>query len=152
MRNFATLIPFLRPYRSTMLLVLLSILTTTGAGLLAPWLIRSLVALLSAEGAEAETMQSLVGLVVLLLLAYGARSVGQFFTTHLAHVVAWNACHDIRTALYHQLQRFSPAYYTQRQSGEIVSRVIKDTDNIEPWWPTWSTISSSAPCLRSGLS
>ena len=115
-----------------MLLVLLSILATTGAGLLAPWLIRSLVALLITEAAPTETRQGLVGLAALLLLAYGTRSVGQFFTTHLAHVVAWNVCHDIRTALYHQLQRFSPAYYTQRQSGEIVSRVIKDTDNIEP--------------------
>jgi ABC-type multidrug transport system fused ATPase/permease subunit len=110
MRELFLLRPFLRPYRDTMMLVLLSILATTGAGLLAPWLIRSLVALLSAEGAQAETMRGILGLAALLLLAYGARSVGQFFTTHLAHVVAWNVCHDIRTALYHQLQRFSPAY------------------------------------------
>ncbi len=132
MRELFTLRPFLRPHRSTMLLVLLSILATTGAGLLAPWLIRSLVALLSTESTQAETLRGLIGLAALLLVTYGARSVGQFFTTHLAHVVAWNVCHDMRTALYHQLQRFSPGYYTQRQSGEIVSRVIKDTDNIEP--------------------
>jgi ABC-type multidrug transport system fused ATPase/permease subunit len=132
MRDLATLIPFLRPYRAQMLLVLVSILATTGAGLLGPWLISSLVGLLNDGAPPAELLRTLGGVAALLLFAYATRSVGQFFTMHLAHVVAWNACHDIRLALYRQLQRFSPAFYTQRQSGEIVSRVIKDTDNIEP--------------------
>jgi ATP-binding cassette, subfamily B, bacterial len=132
MREFTTLQPFLRPYRGLMLLVLLCIAATTAAGLLAPWLIRSLVALFSAGTDGATALRSLVGVAGLLLAAYAVRAGAQFATTHLAHVVAWNVCHDLRTALYHQLQRLSPAYYTQRQSGEIVSRVIKDTDNIEP--------------------
>lgn len=132
MRELATLRPFLRPYRGQMLLVLLSILATTGAGLLAPWLIRSLVALLGDGLTRVEALRGLAGLAALLLIAYAVRSAGQFCTMHLAHVVAWNVCHDVRLALYRQLQRFSPAYYSQRQSGEIVSRVVKDTDNLEP--------------------
>src|SRR5262245_414115 len=126
MRDLAILVPFLRPYRWQMLLVLLSILATTSAGLLAPWLISSLVGLLNNGVTADEALRTVGGVAALLLAAYGIRSIGQFFTIHLAHVVAWKTCHDVRLALYRQLQRFSPAFYTQRQSGEIVSRVIKD--------------------------
>jgi ABC-type multidrug transport system fused ATPase/permease subunit len=132
MRELATLRPFLRPYHGLMLLVLLCIAATTGAGLLAPLLIRSLVALFSNGAPDAVALRTLVGVAALLLAAYAVRAGAQFATIHFAHVVAWNLCHDLRTTLYHQLQRLSPAYYTQRQSGEIVSRVVKDTDNIEP--------------------
>ncbi len=128
-----TLLPFLQPYRGLMLLVLLSILAVTGAGILGPWLIRNLVQTIRLAKGDPTIILSGIGEIALALLAaYLVRSVGQFLNNHLAHVVAWNLCHDLRTALYRQLQRFSPAYYANRQTGEIVSRVLKDTEDVEP--------------------
>jgi ATP-binding cassette, subfamily B, bacterial len=123
---------FLKPYRWRMLVVLLGIVVVTAAGLLTPWLIRALVQAVRTGGDPAAALQGVTLIVAALLAAYALRSIGQFLTNHMSHVVAWNLCHDLRVALYRQLQRLSPAYYASRQSGEIVSRVIKDTDNIEP--------------------
>lgn len=128
-----TLLPFLAPYRGRMLLVLLSILAVTGAGLLGPWLIHALVQTVRlAAGDPAAALRGIAQIAVALVLVYLVRSVGQFLNNHVSHIVAWNLCHDLRTALYRQLQRFSPAYYANRQTGEIVSRVIKDTEDVEP--------------------
>jgi ATP-binding cassette, subfamily B, bacterial len=128
-----TLLPFLAPYRRLMVLVLISMLSVTAAGLLGPWLIRSLVQTIrQATNEPAVPLSSLAGIALGLLAVYLVRSLGQFVNNHLSHVVAWHLCHDLRTALYHQLQRFSPSYYASRQTGEIVSRVIKDTEDVEP--------------------
>lgn len=128
-----TLLPFLKLYRWRIVLVFTSVIVVTAAGLLAPWLIRDLVRVLRlAEGDLAAAQQGVILLAVFLFVTYGVRSFGQYLNVHHSHVVAWNVCHDLRTALYKQLQRFSPAYYAERQTGEVVSRVIKDTDYLEP--------------------
>lgn len=128
-----TLLPFLKPYRSRIILVFICVIAVTAAGLLAPWLIRDLVRVLRlAEGDLVAAQQGVILLAVFLFATYGVRSLGQYLNVHHSHVVAWNVCHDLRTALYKQLQRFSPAYYAERQTGEVVSRVIKDTDYLEP--------------------
>ncbi len=133
MSTLRTLLPYLKPYRWRVVLVLVSILVVTAAGLLAPWLVRELVRLVRlAEGDLAGATRG-VGLLALALLGvYGLRSLGQYLNFHVSHVVAFNLCHDLREAVYAQLQRFSPAYYSERQTGEVASRVLKDTDNLEP--------------------
>ncbi|MEM7331379.1 MAG: ABC transporter ATP-binding protein [Chloroflexota bacterium] len=132
-RAWQTIKPFLTPYRWRILLVFLSVVAVTGGGLFVPWLVRNLIRILrTADGEVAAVQNQVIGTAVLLLLAYGVRSYGQYLSFHHSHVVAWNVCHDLRSALYQQLQRFSPVYYAERQTGEVVSRVLKDTDNLEP--------------------
>jgi ATP-binding cassette, subfamily B, bacterial len=134
MRNaIRTLLPFFKPYRGQMALVMAGVLVVTAAGLLAPWLIRELVRVVRlAENDQTAATESLIAITVALFVTYLLRSGGQFFNFHVSHIVAWNLCHDLRTAVYEQLQRFSPAYYAERQTGDIVSRVIKDTEDVEP--------------------
>jgi ABC-type multidrug transport system fused ATPase/permease subunit len=128
-----TLIPFFKPYRGRMLLVMLSVLVVTGAGLLAPWLIRLLVQVVGlAESDLTTATQSLVTITLGLLAVYLLRSAGQFINFHVSHVVAFGLVHDLQVTVYQHLQRFSPAYFSERQSGEIVSRVVKDTVEVEP--------------------
>ncbi|MEL6407940.1 MAG: ABC transporter ATP-binding protein [Chloroflexota bacterium] len=133
LKALRTLIPFFKPYRGRMLFVLASVLMVTGAGLLAPWLVRELVRIVSiAEGDLVGATQTLGTITVALLVAYILRSAGQFINFHVSHVVAFGLVHDLQVAVYQQLQRFSPAYFEDRQSGEIVSRVVKDTVDVEP--------------------
>jgi ABC-type multidrug transport system fused ATPase/permease subunit len=132
MTEFRLLWQFLRPHRRLMLAVLASILVVTGCGMLTPWLLREIVQIVR-TATDASAAAQGVGWVALgLLIAYGLRSVGLFLNMHLSHVVAWNACHDVRLALYRRLQRMPPAFYANRQTGELASRVMKDSDNLEP--------------------
>ncbi|MEM9953675.1 MAG: ABC transporter ATP-binding protein [Chloroflexota bacterium] len=133
LKALRTLMPFFKPYLGRMLFVLTSVLMVTWAGLLAPWLVRELVRIVTvAEGDLAGATQTLGIITFALLISYLLRSAGQFINFHVSHVVAFGLVHDLQVAVYQQLQRFSPAYFEDRQSGEIVSRVVKDTVDVEP--------------------
>ena len=71
-------------------------------------------------------------LAVALLATYVLRGVFEYFKSYVAHVMAWNYVSDLRVALYDHLQKLSLRYYSDKQTGEIMSRVVNDTTNIEP--------------------
>lgn len=128
-----TLKPYLIPYRWRIVLVFCTVIGVTVTGLAAPLLIRNLVRVLRLADEDPDlALQGLIMTAVVLLLIYIIRSACQYLNFYHSHVVAWNVCHDLRITLYEKLQGFSPAYYSERQTGDIVSRVVKDTDNLEP--------------------
>lgn len=129
MRRVRRLLPFLKPFRLQMLGVLVFTIGATGASLLAPWLVRELIQVIEGGGggisAVAWISFGLLGALVL-------QGAFQFLSYWVAHVLAWWLCHDLRMALYDHLQRLSLSFYSQRQTGELQSRVLKDTENMEP--------------------
>jgi len=130
-----TLLVFLKPYRGLMLHVFFWMVVVTACGLAGPLLVRDLVRV-TRIGVESNNLsaawQGILLIALALAVSFGLRSLGQFLTFHLSHVAAWKVCHDMRVALYRKLQSLSPAFYANRQTGELASRVLKDTDNIEP--------------------
>ena len=64
--------------------------------------------------------------------SYVLRGVCQFLTSYLAHVTAWNFVSDLRVALYHHLQKLSLRFYHDKQTGELMARLLHDTEHIEP--------------------
>jgi ABC-type multidrug transport system fused ATPase/permease subunit len=130
-----TLMHFMRPYRWLLLHLFLWMVVVTACGLTGPLLVRDLVRVtrIGVEGnALSAAWQGILLIALALAVSFGLRSLGQFLTFHLSHVAAWKVCHDMRVALYRKLQSLSPAFYANRQTGELASRVLKDTDNIEP--------------------
>jgi len=125
-----TLFIYMQPYWRVMLVVLLTILIVTATGLLGPWLIRAIVGLI-ADGGPGQA-GSLLWISAGLALVYIVRSLGAAGVFHYSHVVAFQVCRDLRDAVHARLQTFSPAYFTARQSGDIVTRVVKDTLTLEP--------------------
>jgi ATP-binding cassette, subfamily B, bacterial len=123
---------FLKPYRWHLLLVFTCVAITTAAGLAAPWLIRLLVQTTRTSDNLAAAWNGILWLAMGLLLCYALRSLGQFVIFYVSHIAAWRVCHDVRMALYSHLQLLSPAFYANRQSGELTERVISDVENLEP--------------------
>jgi ABC-type multidrug transport system fused ATPase/permease subunit len=142
-----TLIPFFKPYRGRMLLVMVSVLVVSGAGLLAPWLIRLLVQVVRlAEGDLAAATQSLVTITLALLAVYLLRSAGQFINFHVSHVVAFGLVHDLQVAVYQRAspRRISPSGSPARSShGWSRTRWRSNPSSL-----TRCTISSSVSCWR----
>jgi ATP-binding cassette subfamily B protein/subfamily B ATP-binding cassette protein MsbA len=132
MRSFLKLIPFMKPYRWHMAVVILSTIVVTLANLVNPWLIRSLVGTVGSGASQEAMLNQIANLALGLMVVYALRAVFRYLMGYVAHIMAWNYVSDLRVALYSHLQRMSLRYYSERQTGEILSRVVKDTQDIEP--------------------
>jgi ATP-binding cassette, subfamily B, bacterial len=49
----------------------------------------------------------------------------------MAHVAGWGVVADIRKHVYVHLQRLTLRFYEDKQTGQMMSRVINDTDLFE---------------------
>ncbi|MDR6221443.1 ABC transporter ATP-binding protein [Deinococcus soli (ex Cha et al. 2016)] len=116
------------PYRWWMMAVLLFTLGTAVAGLAQPMIIRMLVSQLGTP----EAVQSITQVTLVLIGALLVKAGCDFLANWLGHHVAWWVCHDTRTLLYEKVQRLSMRHVHDRNSADIHSRIVKDTENLEP--------------------
>jgi ABC-type multidrug transport system fused ATPase/permease subunit len=49
----------------------------------------------------------------------------------MAHVAGWNVVADVRSDIYQHLQRLSLRFYEDKQTGQLMSRTVNDSDLIE---------------------
>jgi ATP-binding cassette subfamily B protein/subfamily B ATP-binding cassette protein MsbA len=70
-------------------------------------------------------------LTVLGLFIYLLRGGLQFLRSYMAHVAGWGVVADLRKHVYHHLQRLTLRFYEDKQTGQMMSRVINDTDMFE---------------------
>lgn len=69
---------------------------------------------------------------MLLLAVYVLRPALRVLQTWTAHVAGWGSVASARQAIYDHLQKLSPKYYSDNQTGQIMSsRVVNDTSNFE---------------------
>jgi len=101
-----------------------------------PWLIRDLIRIIATESQGGGWKQAggpvswlTLGLVASFLL----RAAFLFLMGYVAHIVAWSYVRDLTVALYEHLQRQSLGYYSDRQTGELLTRLSKDTADMEPF-------------------
>jgi len=129
-----SLTPYLKPYRWHMIVVILASLGVTVTNLVNPWLVRNLVQIVRLDGttADSSALNSIPSLAALLVGVFILRAIFRYLTSYLAHIMAWSLVGDARVALYTHLQRLSARYYADRQTGEILKRVISDTQDLEP--------------------
>jgi ATP-binding cassette, subfamily B, bacterial len=134
--SLSKLLPFLRPYRWHVLLVVLCALGATAMMLAGPWLIRDLVRIIAAEsrgGGWNEAVVPVSWLTLGLVASFLLRAAFLFLMGYVAHIVAWSYVRDLTVALYEHLQRQSLGYYGDRQTGELLTRLSKDTADMEPF-------------------
>ncbi len=101
-----------------------------------PWLIRDLVRIIAAEsqgGGWKEAVGPVSWLTLGLVASFLLRAVFLFLMGYVAHIVAWSYVRDLTVALYEHLQRQSLGYYGDRQTGELLTRLSKDTADMEPF-------------------
>ena len=129
MAAFRKLLPYLRPYRWHMIVVIAASAGITAANLVNPWLVRELVQIIRVERGDAATNR-VVSLAVILLVVFIARSLFRFLYSYVAHVMAYSFVNDLRVAVYSHLQKLSARFFADRQTGELIKRVINDTSDI----------------------
>jgi len=82
-------------------------------------------------GVSAADLGKITRLALLTLVVYLVRTGLQFTRSYMAHVAGWSVVADVRAAVYEHLQRLSLRFYEGKRTGQLMSRVVNDTDLIE---------------------
>lgn len=126
-----TLFRFSLPYRSPLLITVVSMVLLVGVQLFSPWFIRALIAAVRTGETEALSSGLITRLALFALAIYAARAGLEFLRSYMAHVAGWGVVADVRVAIYRHLQRLSLHYYEDKQTGQLMSRVVNDSDLLE---------------------
>jgi ATP-binding cassette, subfamily B, bacterial len=122
---------YARKYTWELFLTVLSMVLLIGAQLVIPWIIRTLVAAITEQPISQGTLTLITQLTLLALAIYILRGGLQFLRSYMAHVAGWGVVADIRKHVYVHLQRLTLRFYEDKQTGQMMSRVINDTDLFE---------------------
>lgn len=117
----------------------LVVLISTAAGLAPPWLIRYGIDSHILEGKGDKLW--LISLAMVIIIIF--KGFFDFLKRYLSEVVAQNVIHDMRTALYRHLNRQSFSFYDTSRTGDMMSRVTADADDLHGFLSTASIFISS---------
>ena len=106
-------------------------LLLVGVQLLIPWIIKTMVGAITGTDGNVLTMEKVTDLALLALLVYVARAFLQFLRSYMAHVAGWGVVAEARKLIYAHLQRLSLRFYEDKQTGQLMSRMVNDSDKFE---------------------
>lgn len=132
----------LRQHKKAMAIGLFAVLGEGAAGLLSPWPLKivfdyvgkpdkahgKLQDLLQANFSPQGILQLVAVAVIAIAVLGGLCSYAQKYVT--TSVGQW-VTHDLRRTLYAHIQRLSLAYHTQKQTGDLISRMTSDIDAVQ---------------------
>jgi len=102
-----------------------------GAQLVIPWIIRSLIDSLSQTPLPSDIIDMVTRLSLIALAVFIARGFMQYIRSYQAHVAGWGVVADARKLIYQHLQQLSLRFYEDKQTGQLMSRLINDTELFE---------------------
>jgi ABC-type multidrug transport system fused ATPase/permease subunit len=135
----------MRPYRGTLIVILLAMLVQTamsvagpwplkiildnvvGTHKLAPWLDDLLRPILSGGSKMQIAVAAAIAAVLIAVLGAVASYVANYYTTSVGQWVA----NDLRLRTYHHLQQLSLSYYDSHQTGTLLSTITSDVQTIQ---------------------
>jgi ATP-binding cassette subfamily B protein len=127
LRPLKALVPFIRPYRGTVLLALGALLVASSAFLSIPVAVRYVIDFgFSAEDAATVDRYFYYLLAAALLFGVFAAARTYFLNWLGERVVA-----DVRDAVYRKVIRMDPTFFEVTKTGEVLSRLTADTTLIQ---------------------
>ncbi len=117
-------------YRGLYAIAILSTLLLTVINLAAPKVLSAMTGIVS-EGVDDAGMRKVWNLTLILVVLYLARVAFRFLNNYLAHKAAWYLVGDLRTRTYDKLERMHIGYFHDKQTGDLMSRIVNDTRDFE---------------------
>jgi len=135
----------IRPYRGTLLIILLAMLVETAMSLATPWPLKVILDNVVSHHKMSPWLEDLlhpwmdgrhqmhiaalaaIAYVVIALLGALATYIDNYYTESVGQYVA----HDLRTRTFHHLQRLSLGYYNTHQTGAMLSTITTDIQTIQ---------------------
>jgi subfamily B ATP-binding cassette protein MsbA len=135
----------IRPYRGTLVVILLAMLVETAMSLATPWPLKIVLDNVVADHRLAPWLRYIIGpmldsgerlhvaalaaiaFVAIAMVGAAASYIDNYYTESVGQWVA----HDLRLRTYHHLQRLSLGYYNTHETGTILSTITADIQTIQ---------------------
>jgi len=130
-KSFKFVLRYLKKYRWVLALTIISMLLLVGVQLVAPWIVKTMVDTVTNPASTMGDMALITQLALGALGVYVVRMGLQFGRSYLAHIAGWSVVADVRQAVYGHLQRLSLRFYSDKQTGQLMSQLVNDTDLLE---------------------
>ena len=131
MKTLKFVFVYAKRYISPLSITVISMVVLVGVQLLTPWLIKSMIGLVTATPTPPDATQQITGLAVLGLAVFVVRGILRFLRSYMAHVAGWGVVADARQHIYEHLQKLSLRFYEDKQTGQLMSRTVNDSDLFE---------------------
>lgn len=131
MQSLAFLVRYARNYSTALVATVMSMLLLVGAQLVIPWIIKTMVAEVTNPAGSIMSYDSVTRLTLLALVVFILRAGLQFLRSYMAHIAGWGVVADARVLIYEHLQKLSLRFYSNKQTGQLMSRVVNDSDKFE---------------------
>lgn len=117
-------------YKGLYVLAILSTLGLTIVNLAAPKILSAMTGIVG-KGVDEAALHVIIQLALLLLILYLLRILFRFLSNYLAHKAAWYLVGDLRSRMYDKLQSLDLGFFHDKQTGDLMSRVVNDTRDFE---------------------
>jgi ATP-binding cassette subfamily B protein/subfamily B ATP-binding cassette protein MsbA len=114
-----------------LIITIISMFLLVGVQLLVPWIIRTLINDVTSPTVTPSSFTLVNVLALVVLGIFIVRAGMQFLRSYMAHLAGWGVVADVRKHIYEHLQALSLRYYEDKQTGQLMSRVINDTELFE---------------------
>lgn len=131
MHYLLKLIKIAKPYWGYLIISAISLLILTGLNLIGPWLIRSLIGIITNISQYPNARVDIIRISLTLVLSYVLGIIFQFLRNYFSHYAAWHLVAEVRMMVYDKVQNLSYRYFVDKQTGQLMSRVVNDTANLE---------------------
>ncbi|MDR1665244.1 MAG: ABC transporter ATP-binding protein/permease, partial [Clostridiales bacterium] len=118
-----------KKYWGYLITSILAIIGMTACQLYAPLVVRRLTEL--AVNADANLSSDALRMGLVLAVVYLGQGAFTYIRSYFTHYAAWNFVADMRVRVYDRLQALSLKFYHDKQTGQLMSRVVNDTDKLE---------------------
>ncbi len=117
-------------YKTLYVIAILSTLSLTAVNLAAPKALSAMTGIVEG-GVDAAGLKRIGVLTAVLVGLYLLRVLFRFLSNYLAHKAAWYLVGDLRTKVYDKLERMHLGYFHDKQTGDLMSRIVNDTRDFE---------------------
>lgn len=117
-------------YKVLYIFAIISTLCLTAVNLTAPKVLSTMTGVVE-KGMVESSLTVIIKLTLLLLALYLFRVVFRFLSNYLAHKAAWYLVGDLRSRMYDKLQSLDLGFFHDKQTGDLMSRVVNDTRDFE---------------------
>jgi ATP-binding cassette subfamily B protein/subfamily B ATP-binding cassette protein MsbA len=131
MNTLKLVMAYAKNYTTAMAFTVISMVLLVGVQLLTPWIIKTMIATVESQVRSQSATDVITQLAVLALLVYIARAGLRFVRSYAAHVAGWGVVADTRQHIYEHLQKLSLRFYANKQTGQLMSRTVNDSDMFE---------------------